>query len=206
MPQKSKRYDRFDKRYYSTDGYEGYEEWHEDIARENIIDPLFTLIRPEASWTFLDVGCGMGGTILDLRKRGFQAFGTEVSAHCLETSPAKEWMGFGESFALPQKDRSFDVVICCDMFQYLTKEQAMQSIGELARVARQYVSLWVFDPAAPSWSDTENPDDVRKNDTKGITNDDYAQHFAAHGMESIAMEVDFTEDSGVPEWHLLFKK
>lgn len=206
MPRADKKTDdRFDPQYYASGGYEGYEDWHEEIARENIIAPLFTLIHPEPSWTFLDVGCAMGGTILTLRKRGFEAYGTEVSSHCLEASPARQWTTFGQSFALPQKDRSVDVVICCDMFQYLTLAQATQSIAELARVSRRFVSLWVFDADAPSWSQKENPDSVRLEDTHGISNEHYAELFLEQGMRSVAMKSDFTEDSGVPEWHLLFE-
>lgn len=205
MSDPTQQYNQFNKHYYSSDGYEGYEEWHEDIAKDNVITPLFALIGEEPR-TFMDVGCGMGGTILTLRKKGYEAFGIEVSPFCLAESPAKQWMKFGEAFAMQYDDNSFDVVICCGVFGYFTKEQAEKSVAEFCRVSKEYVSLWVFDPEAPSWSQTENPDDARIEDTKSITNEDYVKLFESHGWELASKTSDFTEDSGVPEWHLLFKK
>lgn len=205
MPHSTAQYDQFNKHYYSSDGYEGYEQWHEDIAKDNVITPLLALIG-EQPRTFIDVGCGMGGTVLTLRKKGYEAKGVEVSPFCLEQSPAKEWMQFGEAFALPFENMAFDVLICCGVFAYFTKEQAERSVAEFCRVANEYVSLWIFDANAPSWSQEENPDAARIEDTKSISNEEYARLFAEQGWELYSKTSDFTEDSGVPEWHLLFKK
>jgi len=161
-------YQRFDERYYTTDGYDDYLTRFEAEAETDIIAPLFALIDVQPSWSFLDVGCGMGGTILALRRRGFSAEGTEVSPFCLTASPAKEWMRFGEASALPYADTSFDVVLCNDMFQYLTREEIRLAAAEFVRVARQFIVFSAIHDDSPNASQQFNPDHLRQSSTPSI--------------------------------------
>jgi ubiquinone/menaquinone biosynthesis C-methylase UbiE len=198
------RYDQFNREYYCSEGYENYFDEHTEIAEEQMIQPLIDLIHPSPDWMFLDVGCAMGGALLSLRKRGLHAEGTDVSSYCLEHAPAKQWMRFGESFNLPFPDHSFDVLTCANVFQYLTREQALRSVDEFTRVARKYISLWVFDPEKPSWSQVHNPDPVRREDTRSLTNSDYIERCKKNGAKLITTVSDFSKNSDMPEWHLLF--
>lgn len=203
---KKKRYfNRFDEEYYRSGGYEDYLKYHEHIAEEEIVGPLFSELAPQPDWTFLDVGSGLGGTILALRKRGFACFGTEISPYALAHAPAhaREWMRFGESTSLPFDDASFDVILCCNVFEYLTRDEVLHTIREFGRVARKFITIWVFDPHSTGWSQTSNPDPLRREDTRNITADEFIAMFAAEGITLSDRSLLDLED--VPDWRLTFR-
>lgn len=200
-------YGQFDAAYYESEGYREYLKEHENIGRESIVEPLFSIIHPQPDWSFLDVGCAMGGTLLALDTMGYACQGAEVSSFCLEHSPMKHKMVFGETFHLPFPDKAFDVVINCCVFEYLTVDQAMRSIDEFARVARRFVALWVFSPDSRSWTEEHNPDPVRIDDTKSITKEEYIDRFTKNGMtlhEFRALD-DMDDESYVPNWFFVFR-
>jgi len=202
-------YQKFDANYFAGGQYDTYLRDHVRIAEEDIVEPLISLLRPKKDWTLLDVGSAMGGAIVGFRKRGFRCEGVDISAYCLENSPVKEHMQYGEAFALPFPAKSFDVVYCSDVFQYLLQDQAFKSIAEFIRVARRYVALWVFSGAnSPGWSQQTNPDPLRNKDTQFLTAEDYQNAFAEHG----ATQIDFThwkpevgDEDFTPLWRFVFK-
>ena len=203
-PKIKERYAGFDRAYYTTDSYVAYEKEFMTIAENHVLASVLKQIPTEPHWTFLDVGCGLGGTILALRKRGFEAFGTDVSSYCLEHSPAKRWMQFGEASALPFPDKSFDVAICCYIMQYLTLEQAKHAIRELARVSRRYVSFWFCGAESWTWSDEMNPDDQRIGDTRNCTPEDFEAMFRSNGGVLFSAHRDL-EIKEIPEWHQIYR-
>lgn len=177
----SARFSAFDRSYYTTDGYDTYLERFATTARENIAPAILRAIGSLPKATFLDVGCGMGGIVLALRERGYEAHGTEVSPYCLEHSPARAWMRLGDACALPFPDRSFDVVTCIDMFQYLTREQMERAAREIVRVARRFIVFETIDADSPNANQGENPDVLRLPACTEMRGDDYAALFTRNG-------------------------
>src|SRR3972149_9029648 len=137
--QKKDYYQKFDKDYYTTDGYHDYLEKLSTEAEEITIPTIIDIIHPQKDWKFLDVGCSFGGNIIALQKHGFEARGTEISNYCLSASTVKDKMVFGEAFNLPFEDKSFDVIICMDVFMYLNKKEQLKAIQEFVRVASKYI-------------------------------------------------------------------
>jgi len=173
----------FDKEYYSSDAYNDYLQAFRTQARMVVIDPLLQAIQPTEPLTFLDVGCGMGGNILELHDAGYEACGIEISPYCLEYSPAKEWMKPGGVLNIPYDDNAFDVLICRDVFPYLSAEEVPMGVRELVRVAKRYVAFSTIDHDSPNVSQEFNPDPYRNASVTAFTPDDYIALFAACGAD-----------------------
>jgi ubiquinone/menaquinone biosynthesis C-methylase UbiE len=153
---------KFDKDYYSSGGYKDYLKKFERVGFV-YAKRLVKVLKPKKYWKFLDVGCGMGGVILALRKMGYKAFGTEISEFCLKNSPAKKWMVFGDICKLPFQDNSFDVVLSLNTICYLTKKEAKKALKELARVSKRFLYIKTINKGSPESSKRKNPDPLRKN-------------------------------------------
>jgi len=154
-------FENFNQAYYTTDGYDDYLKRFiqegQDCARR-----LIKVIEPDLGWCFLDVGCGMGGMVLAIRKLGFKAWGTEVSPFCLQSSPAKKWIRYGNACSLPYSDNSFDVVTCVDVLCYLNRKEVMQAAKELTRIAKHYLYIESICKDSPNSNQKLNPDPLRK--------------------------------------------
>jgi len=161
MKSKLEYFKKFDKEYFSTGGYDDYLERFEaqglDYAQR-----LIKTLKPKKSWKFLDVGCGMGGIVLALRKFGFEAWGIEPSQFCLKISPAKKWLKFGDILNLSFKDLSFDATLTIDVLCYLTKNGAKKAIKELSRVIKRFLYLETICQGSPNANQKINPDPLRK--------------------------------------------
>jgi SAM-dependent methyltransferase len=133
MRDRKKFFKKFNKEYYTTCGYSDYLS---DFEQEGIdyAKQLVKKVKPEKSWKFIDIGCGMGGVVLGLRKLGYEAWGTEVSPFCLQSSPAKQYLQFGDILSLPFADKSFEVALICDAIYYLKKKEVSEALLEIYRV------------------------------------------------------------------------
>jgi len=100
-----------------------------------LTDEVFSLIP--VGGRVLDVGTGDGSRVRELRKKGFDALGTEIN---------KAWIDgdviiFGDAEALPFKDDSFDLVMCIDTLEHL--KNPLVAVSELLRVSRGRVVVQV---------------------------------------------------------------
>ncbi|MBC7073850.1 class I SAM-dependent methyltransferase [Candidatus Parcubacteria bacterium] len=151
----------FDKRYYSSGWYTAYLK---NYKKEGLIyaKRLISILKPKKSWKFLDVGCGMGGIVLALRKMGYEAFGTEISPFCLQNSPAKKWIFCCDILKLPFEKESFEVVLSIDVLEYLKKNLAKLAIKKLAKITKIFLYLETITKFSPNASQKLNPDSKRE--------------------------------------------
>jgi SAM-dependent methyltransferase len=104
-------------------------------------DVLATLLEPEASERWLDVGTGGGGLAFALARRGAEVVGVDVSeeglAHARETA-AEQGLAVdfrpGDAQELPFEDGSFDGV--ASAFGAIFAPDHERAAAELARVCR----------------------------------------------------------------------
>jgi len=90
----------------------------------------------------LDVGCGSGAMLVDLTKRGFEAFGVDISANMLKSArELSSKLGLREPPSLvadienlPFAKGSFDLIICAGVVEYLTRDD--RALSEISRVLR----------------------------------------------------------------------
>jgi len=77
----------------------------------------------------LDIGCGDGARLGELRDKGFDAFGCEIN---------KSWVGnfvdYGDAENLPYDDNSFDVVLSIDVLEHL--KNPVLALKEMFRVCK----------------------------------------------------------------------
>lgn len=168
MSNKQSYFKKFNKEYYSTGAYEDYigdeEGYLKHFSEEDewIVEKILSKMKPQANWKFLDVGCGMGGTIMALRDKGYKAFGAEISPFCLEKSPMKKYIKFGDVCDLKYPNNSFDVVITCDILPYVSKKDLPKAIKELTRITKRYFFVATICKGSPNNNQKLNPDSLRK--------------------------------------------
>jgi ubiquinone/menaquinone biosynthesis C-methylase UbiE len=96
-----------------------------------------SLPDPAAGLRLLDVGCGTGHHLAQLRARGFEVAGVDGSAEMLDYARA---LNPGSDIQqsdvehLPFPDASFDVVLCIEVLRYLPCPA--RCVAEMARVLR----------------------------------------------------------------------
>jgi SAM-dependent methyltransferase len=98
---------------------------------------------PPPGRSLLDYGCGRGETMRLAREMGFTASGTDVDPECLrlsgEQGPVKPL-----DLADPVRqfgEKSFDAVSCFHVLEHV--DTPKRTLGDLARLARQYVVVAV---------------------------------------------------------------
>jgi ubiquinone/menaquinone biosynthesis C-methylase UbiE len=153
----------FDEKYFSSGWYSNYLKNFRKLG-EFEAKRLIKTLNPKKSWKFLDVGCGMGGLVLALRKMGYQAFGLEISDFCLKNSPARKWIIKGSVLNLPFEKESFEVVTCFDVIEYLNRNEIKKAIGELKKVTKIFLFLETIQKFSPNSYQKYNPDPLRKKD------------------------------------------
>lgn len=91
---------------------------------------------------FLDIGCACGILVKELRERGAEAWGIEVSEYALSQSCAPEWCVSGSITDIPFDDNSFDVVHSQAVIGYQAETDLDKLIGECKRVGnKQFHSI-----------------------------------------------------------------
>jgi ubiquinone/menaquinone biosynthesis C-methylase UbiE len=151
----------FDEKYFSSGWYSNYLKGFKKTGRFTA-KRLIEILKPKRSWKFLDVGCGMGGLVLALRKMGYGAFGLEISDFCLQNSPAKNWIIKGDILNLPFGKESFEVVTCFDVIEYLNRKEIEKAFDELKRVTKIFLILETIQKFSPNSYQKYNPDPFRK--------------------------------------------
>ena len=93
--------------------------------------------------TMLDVGCGVGLSMLAFILAGKLARGIEVSDYLLNNhlySFSKLGLvNKGRIQELPFEDNSFDLVFCTDVLEHVVEEDVEKAIEELVRVSKKYI-------------------------------------------------------------------
>jgi len=100
----------------------------------------------------LDVGCGLGWfkkpLLKSFPKASYQ--GVEYSQYLCDK------MGWDHGSAVDYQGRGqFDLVICCDVIQYLNKRDAEMAIDNLARLCRG--ALFIHVPTTHDWKTLMDP-------------------------------------------------
>lgn len=83
--------------------------------------------------TVLDVGCGDGDRVKELRKRGVDAIGVEINQACVDGDAVVE----GDAENLVFDDESFDVVLSVDVLEHL--DNPTKALSEMFRVSKNKV-------------------------------------------------------------------
>lgn len=107
---------------------------------EERINKTISLIPKDCS-SILDVGCGDGRITNHLISGYGRVVGLEQSQEVLRHVKAEKIVGSIES--LPFPDKSFDLVLCCEVLEHLPFEVYQRALTELERVALKYIIVTV---------------------------------------------------------------
>ncbi len=193
--------DWFNQVYYSTDGYDDYLTNYIKQG-EQITQKLLNNLELKPTAKILDVGCGMGGTVMAFRKRGLNAIGTEISKYCLKNSPVKRHLHRAGVISLPFKNNQFDLVICQDVLCYLNPKQIFQAIKELSGITNHYLYLEVITKHSPNAKQSINPDKLRKSENL-LTKKQWLKILTQENLQPIKK---LFKDEENPDFNYLFKK
>jgi SAM-dependent methyltransferase len=103
---------------------------------------IYRILKGESSAKILDVGCGFGDLIAELRnKYHFSVWGLEYSSYAVQKAhpSVRAKIRKGSILKLPFKKNSFDLVICFDVICYLTLKETIKAIKNLRDVSRGYI-------------------------------------------------------------------
>ncbi len=98
----------------------------------------------------LDVGCGNGGFLLRMKRRGFRVEGTEWTAASATRVPAEAGVPVhvGDLLTLDLPERAFDLVTLWHVFEHLRRPDA--TLQRIARLLKPGASLLLSLPNAES--------------------------------------------------------
>jgi len=101
----------------------------------------------------LDVGCGTGALVKQMRELGIDAYGVEISKDALNLAhkDTRPFLKLADITNLPHPDSQFDLVLTYDVLEHLERSKLSKAVEETARVAKHYVlhkiytreNLWI---------------------------------------------------------------
>jgi ubiquinone/menaquinone biosynthesis C-methylase UbiE len=140
-----------------------YDVWHQrvfdsDPDHEDASSPWYQLVRERlgnvTGLRVLEVACGRGGFVCDLRRRGARVTGCDFSGAALRvgkekvrrTDARRGAQGFvqGDAQGLPFSDASFDIVISCETIEHVPNPWL--AMKEMYRVTRAGGRLFLTTP------------------------------------------------------------
>lgn len=100
----------------------------------------------EPSDLILDIGCGNGGILRDLFRRGYRKLhGLDISAYAIKRLRAEGIeMHYGKLPSIPLPDAHFDVVIASQVLEHMIRRRRF--LAEMARVLRPGGTAFIFVP------------------------------------------------------------
>jgi ubiquinone/menaquinone biosynthesis C-methylase UbiE len=166
-----------------------YDKYHtrNPIARRlmrGFLDSVTTLTHSVRPSRVLEVGCGEGYLSDHLLRTVPSITQVEACDLSLDRVPTQlqSRISFrvGSVYDLQYADRSFDLVVCCEVLEHLTDPDA--AMQELARVAKGFVLLST--PREPIWR-ILNVARGKYWSSLGNT-PGHIQHFSSHGLLALA--------------------
>lgn len=129
---------KFNENYYFGGVYSNYDEFldWEKIAKDLIKDFEFG--------SFLDIGCGCGNLVKEMRKQkpDINAWGIDISEFAVKKANV-DFIILADCKNLPFEDNRFDMVYILGTFSYLSKTSDIKkAIQEAYRVAKKII---IFD-------------------------------------------------------------
>ena len=120
--------------------YSRYLEGHLDIGRFDKYFDMIEKFKPLKNSSVLEIGCGSGGTIENLAKRGAKVSGIEIKDDLVRLSKmrASQFEGCScikaDADTLPFPDKAFDVCSSMDLIEHL--EDPEKHFKEMIRVLK----------------------------------------------------------------------
>lgn len=122
---------------------EQYHWWYR--VRRELIHVFIKKYKGVSNISILDVGCGTGGLLLELKKYG-QVFGLDFSEDAVNFCKSRgvDDVKVGVIESIPHPDNSFDVVLAMDVLEHVSDD--VKGILEIKRVLKPGGVAIIFVP------------------------------------------------------------
>lgn len=154
----------------------------------------------------LDVGCGEGFVLSELRNRniGSQLVGIDSSEQALDMGKKlfpQLSLKKGDIYNMPYENNSFDLVICTEVMEHL--EEPDKALDEVVRISKKYCLLSV--PNEPTFMISNF---LRgKNITRWGNDRDHVQHWNSRAFENfIGRKLDILSVKKPFPWTIVLSK
>ena len=127
-----------------------YDRWYRSIEGEFVLKKELELILSELDerGSLLEVGCGTGVFMEELRRHGFKVVGLDISEPMIEVARRKGLtVVLGDGSRLPFKDHSFDYVLFITSLEFMRDPES--ALAEARRVAKRKVLLGLLGKVGP---------------------------------------------------------
>ena len=181
--------EQYNKAFFEAEDYLNDEFWVPHFA--DVAERIIACFSPK---TVLDAGCARGYLVAELRKRGVEAYGVDISSYAIESAPAEiaPYL-YAQSLTdplpkhFPQK---FDLVISLEVLEHMLPDEGKRAIGLLC----SYSDAVLF---------SSTPDDFENMTHVNVRQAEYwAKIFAEYSFFRDAVQsVDFAAP-----WAILFRK
>jgi ubiquinone/menaquinone biosynthesis C-methylase UbiE len=132
-----KNMSEFTKKYYHEKYFTKSREFQTNQERINRLVSIIMEYNPKK---VLDVGCGWGMVVKELRNRGIEAWGIDFAEPV-----SKFWEGdyykVADAKEIPFPDNYFDIVFSSDFFEHIPEEEIDKVCEEMKRVGKQVVAV-----------------------------------------------------------------
>lgn len=92
----------------------------------------------------IDVGCGIGKLVKELRKLKIDAIGIEFSKSFINASPIKKFLYEGDIFHLPSEiSDQFDLVVCMEVLEHLPPTRLSEAINNLKKLSSKHFLITI---------------------------------------------------------------
>ncbi len=132
---------RFDKEYFDGDRTCGYGGYNYDGRWRPIAEKLIAHYGLQPGDRVLDIGCGKGFLVHDLRQAlpGLDVTGIDVSSYAIETAApdVRPFLRVANATALPFERGAFDLVLAVNVLHNLRLPELERAFAELNRVGNR---------------------------------------------------------------------
>lgn len=133
---------KFEKDFFDGDRKHGYGGFYYNPKFWKKVIPDFKKHwHLDKNSSILDVGCGKGFMLYDLKKKipGLKINGIDVSKYAIKNSKkeVKKYLKVANAKKLPFKDKSFDVVVSINTVHNLPLKECKKAILEIQRVSKK---------------------------------------------------------------------
>lgn len=139
----------------------------EVICLSNVFSQVFDLGEKPCFLSIFDVGCGRGRYSPFLKPLSSKLVGCDIHSPSLEVCKYRncydELFNYDLRNPLPLPDRSFDVSVCFETLEHLSKEESLILLEELERITKRLVVV-------------STPTRFISQDKDKVFNNPYAQH------------------------------
>jgi SAM-dependent methyltransferase len=124
-----------------------YEQYHQCCPFSGGVFGSSTFLAPKAIDAYpdakrvLDFGCGNGYAVYQMRQRGEEWFGIEISNAAYEQHLQAPYFYCGDLSQFD--DDSFDMIYSTEVMEHIPEEEVATTVTHLCRIARNYIFMTI---------------------------------------------------------------